>query len=401
VAPGTFTYDAYGTGFVIRKDGGTVDAYMAQVLALPDPPARQYTGLAFTYGQALINFTLNPDGTFSDVTCPDGAGGYPFGEGIDPVIVMPGNQFVGGTTPANDIQWEYTASNGVITGFTYRSGTPPTGRFWTFVPANGQPSFTRLMNPPDGTQFSTEEADTYAAIWNITTNNNLFLQGTGVNELDISLIPMGTEFNIYVTELGAVGLADKEARQKAKLNLAQAKRRGYTLAADGTVVDEVADTLTTIGAQAYSDGASMATFRVLNRGGNWDEFFANWDNGTWSCVQFPGSVVTNMTNPGDDSPIITITGGIFVLNATYSFTGDVLTAGTPDTTAPFYRARNEYNINSLPTQYVGITAVPNTEPGDLQLGRPWIALPRPQYLMILENGDVQTLETEFDDFVTE
>jgi len=311
VAPGTFTYDAYGTGFVIRKDGGTVDAYMAQVLALPEPPARQYTGLGFTYGSALISFTLNANGTFSNVTCPDGAGGYPFGEGIDPVIVMPGNQFVGGTTPANDIYWEYTAPGGVITGFTYRSGTPPTGRFWTFVPANGQPSFTRLMNPPDGTQFSTEEADTYAAIWNVTTNNDSFLQGTGVNELDIALIPMGTEFNIYLTELGAVGLADKEARQKAKLDLAQAKRRGFTLAADGSVISG------------------------------------------------------------------------------------------PDTTAPFYRARNEYNVNSLPTQYVGITAVPNTEPGDLQPGRPWIALPRPQYLMILENGDVQTLETEFDDFVTE
>lgn len=80
-------------------------------------------------------------------------------------------------------------------------------------------------------------------------------------------------------------------------------------------------TLTTSSAQSYSSGASMATFRVLNRGGNWDEFFANWINGTWSCDQFPGSVVTNMTNPGDDSPIITITGGSFVLNSFYSFTG--------------------------------------------------------------------------------
>ena len=80
--------------------------------------------------------------------------------------------------------------------------------------------------------------------------------------------------------------------------------------------------LTTTGAQNYAaDGPTMATFRVLNRGGNWDEFFASWTNGTWSCVQFPGSVVTNMTNPGDDSPIITITGGTFILNSTYSFQG--------------------------------------------------------------------------------
>ena len=79
--------------------------------------------------------------------------------------------------------------------------------------------------------------------------------------------------------------------------------------------------LTTSSAQSYSSGASMATFRVLNRGGNWDEFFASWTNGTWSCVQFPGSVVTNMTNPGDDSPIITITGGTFVTGTFYSFEG--------------------------------------------------------------------------------
>ena len=80
--------------------------------------------------------------------------------------------------------------------------------------------------------------------------------------------------------------------------------------------------LTTSSAQNYAaDGPTMATFRVLNRGGNWDEFFASWTNGTWSCVQLPGSVVTNMTNPGDDSPIITITGGTFVLNNFYSFEG--------------------------------------------------------------------------------
>ena len=85
--------------------------------------------------------------------------------------------------------------------------------------------------------------------------------------------------------------------------------------------------LTTTGAQNYAaDGATMSTFRVLNRGGNWDEFYANWTNGSWSCVQFPGSVVTNMTipNPSEpDGPDITITGGTFILNSTYSFQGHV------------------------------------------------------------------------------
>jgi len=90
----------------------------------PWATSQVYTGLIFTYGQATISFTL-ADGIFYNVTCPYGAGGYPFGPGVDPVIIMPGNQLTGGTTPANDIYWEYTAVGGVITGFTYRSGTPP------------------------------------------------------------------------------------------------------------------------------------------------------------------------------------------------------------------------------------------------------------------------------------
>ena len=83
--------------------------------------------------------------------------------------------------------------------------------------------------------------------------------------------------------------------------------------------------LTTTSAQNYAaDGPTMATFRVLNRGGNWNEFYASYTNGTWSCDQLPGSLVTNMTipNPSEpDSPDITITGGTFVLNNFYSFTG--------------------------------------------------------------------------------
>ena len=85
--------------------------------------------------------------------------------------------------------------------------------------------------------------------------------------------------------------------------------------------------LTTSSAQNYAaDGPTMATFRVLNRGGNWNEFYASYTNSTWSCVQFPGSQVTNITVPNPvepDSIDITITGGTFVLNNFYSFQGHV------------------------------------------------------------------------------
>jgi len=92
----------------------------------PWAPSEVYTGLTFTYGEATISFTL-AGGIFYNVTCPYGAGGYPYGGEVDPVITMPGNQLTGGTSPANDIQWEYTVDvpGGAITGFTYRSGNPP------------------------------------------------------------------------------------------------------------------------------------------------------------------------------------------------------------------------------------------------------------------------------------
>ena len=293
VEVGKFTYDAYGTGgFVVRKDGGPIDAYMAQVLALPALSARQYVfdqidpveARPFTYGQALISFTLNvsQDGNstaISNVVCTYGAGGYSASSGQ---LTMPGDRLIGGVSPENDIVWDYVCAgnDGVITSFAYASGTPPVGRIWTFVPANGEPSFTRAMNQPDGTQFSTEAADGFAAMWNVTTDSDSFLQGTGINELDISLIPMGTEFNIYVAELGTVGQADKEARQIAKLNIAQAKRQGKVVATNGTI------------------------------------------------------------------------------------------SGAIDTTKPYYRARNTYNLTLLPDTYV-TGADDNTNTSGLLQGRPW------------------------------
>jgi len=230
VAAGTFNYDSYGAGFSIRKDSGTIDAYINRVLALGPGVQHVYTGLSFNYGQAQISFTLNADGTFSNVTCPYGAGGYSASSGQ---IVMPGDRLVNGTSPANDILWNYVCAgnDGVITGFTYESGNPSGSKEWTFVPGNGQPSFTRLMRTPvTNVELPAETVPT----WNLATHDAANLGGTGVGQLNTSLIPNGTAFVIYATELGGSGGADKEARQVAKLELAQKKRQGYSLYANGT-----------------------------------------------------------------------------------------------------------------------------------------------------------------------
>jgi hypothetical protein len=111
--------------------------------------------------------------------------------------------------------------DGVITSFTYASGTPPIGRVWTFVPANSEPSFTRAMQTPT---TNVELPAETVATWNIATAGGVNLGGNGINELNPTTTPVGTEFNIYVTELGTGGQADKEARQKAKLDLAASNR---------------------------------------------------------------------------------------------------------------------------------------------------------------------------------
>lgn len=48
------------------------------------------------------------------------------------------------------------------------------------------------------------------------------------------------------------------------------------------------------------------------------------------------------------------------------------TTTTPDSNAPFYRARNEYDITELPTRYSGDTIVDNPNTTGLTPGRPWI-----------------------------
>ena len=211
VAVGTFNYDAYGAGFAIRKDGGAIDAYMTQVIAL-------------------------------------GAG----------------------------------------------------ARNWTFVPGNGQPSFTRSMTQPDGTNESNDPSESGVDIWNVTTAAGN-LSGTGAGQINISLIPNGTSFVIYATELGGGGGADKEARQTAKLNIAQATREGRVVADDGSIT------------------------------------------------------------------------------------------GSIDSTKPYYRARNVYDPDRLPTQYSGYTVVDNANAEGLLRARPWTSYDINPTATIVNEGGTLTV----------
>lgn len=61
----------------------------------------------------------------------------------------------------------------------------------------------------------------------------------------------------------------------------------------------------------------------------------------------------------------------------YTLNADGTIAGGPDVTASFFRARNNYVITELPTQYIGNTVVSNDNGSNLIQGRPWSSVPIP------------------------
>jgi len=50
---------------------------------------------------------------------------------------------------------------------------------------------------------------------------------------------------------------------------------------------------------------------------------------------------------------------------------DGTVASGPDATKPFYRDRNQYDIDQLPTKYNGNNLTDNANAGGLVEGRPW------------------------------
>ena len=50
---------------------------------------------------------------------------------------------------------------------------------------------------------------------------------------------------------------------------------------------------------------------------------------------------------------------------------DGTVTGNIDSTKPYYRERNTYDITQLPTQYSGNNVVNNPNTGGLVQGRPW------------------------------
>lgn len=81
----------------------------------------------------------------------------------------------------------------------------------------------------------------------------------------------------------------------------------------------------------------------------------------------------------------------------YDVAIDGTISGSANTSQPFYRTLNEYDITLLPAQYVGNVATNNLNEGGLQSGRPWVSfLPIELFAagekgVWYEPGDITTL----------
>ena len=191
---------------------------------------------------------------------------------------------------------------------------------------------------------------------------------------------------------GISELSTKQARQVAKLNLAQVKRQGYATIVQNTT--------------AYSAGGGVFSFgQIKITVNNVDDVYLHfydsvpaisnqlkvgmivtidWDGRAPNTVayiastliDFPGhawrpqglgfllTIITTTELPGNSED--------YNIDALHVPNGTFAGSGSPDTTKAFYRINNEYDITNLPAQYVGNTATNNLNEGGLQAGRPWV-----------------------------
>lgn len=167
---------------------------------------------------------------------------------------------------------------------------------------------------------------------------------------------------------GISTLSTKQARQIAKLDLVSLKRQGYTLDDAGNIVDIITP-FTTTNVQNVAGTNSEVGFFFLGNWASYPETGFQYIQVGWTVVNNPTWIVTEVNAPNQT---VTISGGVFVSGVAYSFTGNIVTLGTANTAAKFYRAKHTYDITRLPTQYSGNLVVNNPNVGGLAASRPWI-----------------------------
>ena len=170
--------------------------------------------------------------------------------------------------------------------------------------------------------------------WNTLFGTLLDIDGiTQISNNTLTTLTSGTNLQFTAAGTGIVYVPNNDVAIDQSLTVSQDLTVNGTTSLKDTVIRTTTLTpATTAGAMNYNaNGTSAYFFRVYGPLHN-DPGHANFDQvqAGWTCIQIPGAVVvSNVPDPADnnESCVITITGGTFVQNTFYSFTGNVVTYG--------------------------------------------------------------------------
>ena len=190
---------------------------------------------------------------------------------------------------------------------------------------------------------------------------------------------------------GIAHLPTREERQKAKLDLAEAKRQGYATIVQNTTayslptnfsLGDIKITVNNVDDVYLHFYNSVPTISNQLKVGmrvtiDWDGRAPNTVATISSqLIDFPGhawrpqglgfllTIITTTELPGNSED--------YNIEALHIPNGTFTGSGSPNTSAPYYRGRNVLEITQLPTQNDADDVIDNPNVGGLVQGRPWI-----------------------------
>jgi hypothetical protein len=192
---------------------------------------------------------------------------------------------------------------------------------------------------------------------------------------------------------GISTLPTKQAKQLAKLDIAQAKRKGYS-----AVVPAGSQEYDTVASNRFgsikvvSDGSGSTYLVFLQTYPNIHTYlyvgaplhrirFAGNDHYDLASIAGPlvdCSTLSGFPQTGAVGYLLSVSLGVTNNNnvSLIDFpNGRFTSSGSADTSAPFYRVNNNYDITELPTQYNGNSITDNPNADGLIEGRPWTVSP--------------------------
>lgn len=213
------------------------------------------------------------------------------------------------------------------------------------------PKLTQSINPGITNTYTLGVKTPVPEIWNVGYLTTLNVDGvTQLTNNTISTLTTNTDLQLVASGSGLVKVASTDVQIDNNLAVnGTVTINGSTNLKNTVIRSDTSTPGTTAGAMNYSaNGTSAYFFRVYGPLHN-DPPHANYDKvqAGWTCDQIPGSVVvSNVPDPGDnnESCVITITGGTFVQNTFYTFTGNIVTHGpsTVTLTGTLNRTGNTY-----------------------------------------------------------